>query len=85
MPDASETTMGPGDGLEWWVSRDGAPVGPLTTEQVREGLSHGAIDAQTNVCRADQQQWRPAATFTELTGSGTSTPRSKAPPLPPRR
>ena len=83
MPDASETTMGPGDGLEWWVSRDGAPVGPLTTEQVREGLTHGAIDAQTNVCRADQQQWRPAATFAELTGPAQGSKRP--PPIPPRR
>jgi hypothetical protein len=79
MPDASEMTSAPSDGLEWWVSRDGTPVGPLTTEQVREGLTHGAIDVQTQVCRADRQEWRPAVTFVELT-SAAPTSKSKPPP-----
>ncbi|GAC1543435.1 MAG: hypothetical protein NVS3B10_07670 [Polyangiales bacterium] len=67
------------DGIPWWVARAGdGPLGPLTTEQMREGLANGQLDPIRMVCRGDQGEWRAAGTFDELRS------RQGTPPLPRR-
>jgi hypothetical protein len=64
------------------IGADGKEYGPVSTEQLRQWISEGRVNAQTRVQPASGGEWKPAAEFAELrfaspaggTGPGPITP-----------
>ena len=60
------------------IGVDQKEYGPITAEQLRQWVSEGRVNAQTQVCLEGTQEWKPLAMFSELV-SLANTPLS--PPL----
>jgi hypothetical protein len=46
--------------MEWWVTHgDRAPIGPVTTELLLQGIGAGMIPRDSLVCEVGGTEWRP--------------------------
>ncbi|MBZ0116066.1 MAG: zinc-ribbon domain-containing protein, partial [Sandaracinaceae bacterium] len=52
--------------VEWHVHSDGAPIGPLTAEALRAGVSQGAIARDALVWREGMDDWAALERVAEL-------------------
>jgi hypothetical protein len=66
-------------GASFHVAQNGASQGPLTLEQIDQGIAGGTIRADTLVWCAGMAAWTPAASVATLASRFGSPP-----PLPPR-
>ncbi|HEX3799129.1 MAG TPA: DUF4339 domain-containing protein [Verrucomicrobiae bacterium] len=61
--------------------------GPVTAEQLRQWISEGRVNAQTQAQAIGETNWRPISTFPEFAtsfpGNATPPPLSSSPPVPP--
>lgn len=62
-------------GGEWYVLEDGAaPVGPLTTEQLRRDLAAGSVSRTAKVTQAGDAEWQSVLSIPELVPLNTGAP-----------
>jgi uncharacterized membrane protein len=61
------------------IGADGKEYGPVTTEQLRQWITEGRSNAQTQVQSEGSIEWKPLGTLPEFAGVFTATQ-----PLPPR-
>ena len=67
------------------IGSDGKEYGPVTTEQLRQWLTEGRVNAQTRVQAAGTADWKSLGEFPELGGTGAYTsPPMAAKPVAPR-
>lgn len=66
VPDAADVassgaaTPPPLPRAEWWIERDGAPLGPITLPELRARLAEGPAGDATLVWREGMAAWTPA-------------------------
>ncbi len=60
------------------IGGDGQQYGPVTVEQLREWIAAGRADAQTQVQREGEPDWRPLSSFPEF----AQALAAKSPPAP---
>ena len=70
------------------IGADEKEYGPITTDQIRQWITEGRVNAQTKVCAEGTQDWKPLGSFPEFgpassTGSSTSSEPSLIPAKPP--
>ncbi len=58
------------DAKEWYIAQGGQSVGPMTLEELRQGLASGRYTAETMVFRQGMDGWTPAGRVPELAGTG---------------
>ncbi|HHQ47708.1 MAG TPA: DUF4339 domain-containing protein, partial [Acidobacteria bacterium] len=58
----------------WYVAEGGQSVGPMTLDELKEGMARGNYTSQTMVFKQGMAGWKPAGEVPELIGSGGSTP-----------
>ena len=61
------------------IGADGQPYGPVNAEQIKRWIAEGRARFETLVQAEGTAEWKPLATFAELTG-GTPPPISALPP-----
>lgn len=63
---------------------DGQIFGPASVEDVKQWIGEGRVDANSQMCRSDQQLWVTARELPELgLNSSASAPTAPPPPPPP--
>ena len=61
------------------IGADGQPYGPVNAEQIKRWIAEGRARSETLVQAEGTVEWKPLATFAELSG-GTPPPISALPP-----
>ena len=65
---------------EWYYSKDGAQLGPVSESEVKALLANGSIDAQSSmVWKSGMADWLPAAQVPELMGTPAAADPYAAP------
>jgi hypothetical protein len=63
------------------IGGDGRQYGPVTVEQVREWIAAGRANAQTQIQREGEADWKPLSTFSEFAEAlAAKSPAQLAPP-----
>lgn len=66
------------------IGGDGRQYGPVTVEQVREWIATGRANAQTQIQREGETDWKPLSDFSEFADALAAKPPAKPPAqLPP--
>jgi len=73
-------------GIQFYVTINGAAVGPLTVQVLQQMIPAGTFSASSLVWRQGMAGWQPASTVPELAtlfAPATPTPPAMPPPVPP--
>jgi hypothetical protein len=63
------------------IGADGKEYGPISTEQMRQWIAEGRVNAQTQILPEGATEWRPLADFPDLLGAIPSAPPSFPGPM----
>jgi hypothetical protein len=65
------------------IGGDGRQYGPVTAEQVREWIAAGRANAQTQIQREGETDWKPLSDFSEFVDALAAKPPAQLPPPTP--
>src|SRR5215469_15966427 len=63
------------------IGADGKEYGPISTEQLRQWIAEGRVNAQTQILPEGATEWRPLSDFPDLHGGVPSAPPSFPGPM----
>jgi hypothetical protein len=65
------------------IGADGKEYGPITTEQLRQWIAEGRVNAQTKILAEGTTEWRTVSDFPEFAAAAPGTPTPSTPgPIP---
>ncbi|QDT30029.1 hypothetical protein Enr10x_53880 [Gimesia panareensis] len=67
---------------QWWLAKNGEAEGPLSHQEICDGLKSSRIRSSDYAYSSDQKEWKPLAAWSEFE-SGTAESALQTPPAPP--